>query len=194
MTLRNTAIIISIAAGLCFDIATADTRTTRSGKLTLRTDLKDELPQQIAYYDSVSTDSLRIGGYDKPLRSLRETFFVHNNYSAIISSVSISFTYRSDDGLMLHSRIINIKCNIPPSETRQLSMTAWDRQYAYYYVDTRIKPRSKGAIPYIVEIEPLHVSFLSSEFSSSVFTDSYNETRHDPEDHDASISEEYIIY
>ncbi len=190
MTLKNTIITISLVAGLCFNIATADTRTTRGGKLTLRSDKKQNLPDGIHNYDSMTIDSLSISGYDKPLRSLRETFFVHNNYSQILSSISVSFTYRSDDGLMLHSRTINIKCHIPPSETRQLFMTSWDRQYAYYFVDTRIKPRSKGAIPYIVEIEPFYATFLSEEYINPTLQYPYNETRHDLEDHGAPIFEE----
>jgi len=190
MTLRNTVIITSLIAGLCIDIATAYTHTTRRGKLTLRSDYNTEMPIDISDYDSLSVDSLSISGYDKPLRSLRETFFVHNNYSQILTSVSISFTYRSDDGLMLHSRAINIKCHIPPSETRQLAMTAWDRQYAYYFIDTRIKPQSKGAIPYIVEIVPFYATFITDEFRTPILLYPDNETRHDSENHGALISEE----
>lgn len=189
MTLRNTVIIILIA-GLWLDIATAYTHTTRRGKLILRSDYKTEMPIDLSYYDSLSVDSLNISGYDKPLRSLRETFFVHNNYSQILTSVSISFTYRSDDGYMLHSRAINIKCHIPPSETRQLFMTAWDRQYAYYFVNTRIKPRSKGAIPYIVEIVPFYATFIADGFRSPILLYPDNNTRHDSENHGALIISE----
>ena len=58
----------------------------------------------------ISPDSLTITSYDKPLRSMRETFFVTNNHrSMTMLSITLQFTYRRhDNGAMLHSRTATI--------------------------------------------------------------------------------------
>ncbi|MCM1022175.1 MAG: hypothetical protein NC343_07885 [Muribaculum sp.] len=109
--------------------------------------------------DSIITDivcdSIQIHSYDKPLRSLRETFFVANKMSGdTISSVQLTLTYTAvADSTMLHSRTATIPCNIPPQQTRQLYLIAWDRQYTYFSENTRIKPQNTKAIEYRTAIE-----------------------------------------
>ncbi len=163
MTARNANVIIILIGMLLLNIGASNppTRTTRRDKLELRTDtVNDGLDiLDMANATEVDVDSLKITAYDKPLRSLRETFFVTNLYSTTITSLIIEFIYTGDDGLMLHSRTANIRCDIPAGETRQLYTTAWDRQYTYYYYNTRITPKSKGAISYYVDIEPKFVTF-----------------------------------
>ena len=63
--------------------------------------------------------ALTITSYDKPLRSMRETFFVTNNHrSMTMLSIILQFTYRRhDNGAMLHSRTATIAANIPPRDT-----------------------------------------------------------------------------
>lgn len=99
-----------------------------------------------------ATDSLTISGYDKPLRSGQETLFVTNHSRSEISLVSVTITYTSVNGEMLHQRSINIPCAIPEGETRQLAFRSWDKQQAYYHHTTRVIPRSPKAIPYRAEI------------------------------------------
>lgn len=165
----TTAVTAMLAALLFADIANADTRTTRRGRLTLRSGSVEEMSHDLNT-EASTPDSVVISGYDKPLRSTYETFFVTNGYSAPLTSVSLSFTYRSLDGTMLHSRTATIKCLIPPHETRQLFMSAWDRQFTYYSINTRIRSRSEGAVPYITEIKPLGIEFISGNIHPDSIT------------------------
>lgn len=105
--------------------------------------------------DSAAICALTVSAYDKPLRSLRETFFVTNsNLSDTVTSLRLTFTYHTvADSLMLHRRTVTVPCDIPPGQTRQLYTTAWDRQYTYYSAGTRIQPSSNKAIPYLTTIE-----------------------------------------
>ena len=135
------------------------TNTTRTGKLKPRTFQITDCPDRDQCVDSVATDSLIINNYDKPLRSLHETFFLTNRYSSALSSITVKLTYYDHDNLMFHSRTVTIPCHIPANETRQLSIIAWDKQYAFYYHDTRITPQKVGAVPYSVIIEPKTVTF-----------------------------------
>lgn len=120
------------------------------------------LHRQLWRFDNrISPDSLTITSYDKPLRSMRETFFVTNNHrSMTMLSITLQFTYRRhDNGAMLHSRTATIAANIPPGETRQLYVTSWDRQYSYYHHATRIRPRSPKAVAYDTDISAISAAF-----------------------------------
>ena len=104
--------------------------------------------------DSAAADLIKITSYDKPLRSLRETFFVTNlSATDTLTRLMVSLTYLSvSDSAMLHSRSASLSCEIPPLQTRQLYLVAWDRQYTYYSENTRIRPSGTRAIPYRTRI------------------------------------------
>lgn len=102
----------------------------------------------------VSADSLRLHGYDKPLRSMHETFFATNPGTTSISAVTLDIIYRDLAGNMLHARRLRIACDIPPGQTRQLRTPAWDRQQRHYFHLTRSHPTSPRAIPFTVALLP----------------------------------------
>ena len=77
--------------------------------------------------------NLIISGYDKPLTSRYETFFVTNNSSLHITSITVEFNYTDINGRQLHSRTAKIDCDIPPQQTRQLKTGSWDTQFNFYY-------------------------------------------------------------
>jgi hypothetical protein len=131
----------------------ADTKTTRKSlKAREVTVLAPDLEPMTA-----SGDSLLITGYDKPLRSTRETLFATNRHSTNLLAITLDIIYYDMDGSMLHSRRLTLACDIPPGETRQLKTVAWDRQQAYYFHGTRVTPRSEKAIAYRVDIRPINV-------------------------------------
>lgn len=139
--------ILAITAALTINVA-ADTKTTRRNlkaaeEKPLATDISMLTP---------ANDSITVSGYDKPLRSNQETLFVTNRSRSTLNMVSVTITYMSVNGEMLHRRSVNLSCLIPPGETRQIAFRAWDRQQAYYYHTTRVTPRSPKAIPYRAEI------------------------------------------
>lgn len=127
--------------------------TTRPGKLVPAPQRPDVCAAMIPA-DTVALDSLSVSAYDKPLRSLRETFFVTNNMSAdTLTSLRLMLTYTAvADSTMLHSRTVTVPCEIPPAQTRQLYLIAWDRQFTYYSENTRIKPQSSKAVAYSTQI------------------------------------------
>jgi len=139
----------------------ADTRTTR-GKLKAVRD-KDNVELRIENADTLSVlpcDSISVSGYDKALRSGRESLRVANHYPRRMAGIVVDIVYRhAGGGEMLHARRLKLGCDIPPGETRQLEWSAWDKQNRYYYYDTRVTPRSSKAVPYEVEIFPREVKF-----------------------------------
>lgn len=159
--MKKTVILTCMLTLLFLNVHSDD--TTRKGPLQPRI-----AAHQTASTDTItiegnriSPDSLTITSYDKPLRSMRETFFVTNNHrSMTMLSITLQFTYRRhDNGAMLHSRTATIAANIPPGETRQLYVTSWDRQYSYYHHATRIRPRSPKAVAYDTDISAISAAF-----------------------------------
>lgn len=96
----------------------------------------------------IDSSMLVISGYDKPLSSSFETFFVTNNTHATITAINITFDYNDNKKRQLHAVTKNISCTIPAGETRQLSIRSWDKQNSFYYYRS-VKPR-RQATPYSV--------------------------------------------
>lgn len=120
-------------------------RTTRS-RLTVKkeyisTTLGDTIKNPTA-------DIIKISGYDKPLNSTKETFFTTNNGERTIVGINITFNYFDNQNRQLHQVTKTINCSIPPGETRQLSISSWDKQKAFYYYRSP-QPR-RQATPYSV--------------------------------------------
>ncbi|MCM1092359.1 MAG: hypothetical protein NC421_00210 [Lachnospiraceae bacterium] len=159
--LFSVIIACAVVAVMALD---ADTRTTR-GKL--KAAVKDNAEFKIEEVDTlqvIPADSLSVSGYDKALRSGRESLRVANRYSRRVGGVVIDIVYRGvNGGEMLHARRLRLSCDIPSGETRQLEWSAWDKQNRYYYHDTRVTPRSVKAVPYQVDIFPREVKFADEK-------------------------------
>ena len=147
--MRNIILTLLIAT-LSLAQASADTRTTRrnlhrttSSAHTTATDITA----------AGSTDSITATHYDKALRSTRESIFLTNLHSTTVTQVTLTVTYVDSSGKMLHRREVTLECEIPPSQTRMATFTAWDKQKTFYYKGTRVTPRSPKAIPYDITIE-----------------------------------------
>jgi len=91
-------------------------------------------------------------GYEKALRSSKETIFITNLTDSIIAKATFTIDYLDTDNRLIHSRRICQKLNIPPSQTRRYDLPSWDTQKSYYYIHGA-KPR-KSATPYDVRIKP----------------------------------------
>jgi len=96
--------------------------------------------------------TLDISGYDKPLRSRRETFFASNNADASVEAISFTVTYFDRSNRQLHKRAERIDISIPAGETRQVSFKSWDTQLAFYYINSPVPARAQQATPYEVKI------------------------------------------
>lgn len=96
---------------------------------------------------------LKVSGYDKPLRSRRETFFVANHDGeAAVERLALTITYLDSAGKMLHKREVSLPCDIPAGETRNLSIPSWDGQQSFYFVRSSVPVRAAQATPYDVTI------------------------------------------
>lgn len=108
---------------------------------------------------SARTDSLRFdalckdiifSGYDKPLTSGHETWIVQNHSDESIRAMRVEITYLTPDGKLLHKREVDVKCVLPPGETRMAEVKSFDRQKSFYFYKSQAPRRS--ATPYMVKI------------------------------------------
>lgn len=106
-----------------------------------------------AAFDTVaisSRDSVRFYGYEKTLRSNRETMFVSNTGAREIGAIYFSISYFDTSGRLLHRARHRRHISIPAGETRRLDIPSWDKQFTFYYTGSP-KPRV-SAIPYTISI------------------------------------------
>ena len=103
-----------------------------------------------------SSGMLVLSGYDKPLRSSRESIFATNRSRRTISSVTLQIEYIDAKGRQLHSRDVTLAVRIPPGETRQLTFASWDKQHAFFY-NLSGKPRTSAGSPYSIRATPTRI-------------------------------------
>ncbi len=103
---------------------------------------------------TVCSDSVSVSvkGYDKPLRSRRETFFIVNADTALtVERACLTITYFDMDGRMLHRRSENLDCEVPALETRRVAIPSWDTQRTFFFHLSDPPARAVGT-PYQVTI------------------------------------------
>lgn len=101
--------------------------------------------------DSIATADgeapIRLSGYDKPLRSPRESLFVTNNTTLDIDGIVLALDYFDKSGRKIHSRSVTVRCDLPKGQTRKIDFASWDIQQSFYY-KLSPQPRRDGASPY----------------------------------------------
>lgn len=137
---------------LAFIVATtvlADRRNTSRSRLSTAQPVAEEA--QTPVYEFIIPDSAEIvlSGYDKPLRSTRETEFITNNTPHHITRIVLTTVYFDINGRMLHTMARNIDVDLPAGDTRKIDFTSWDRQKSFYY--HRSTPPRTSAIPYSIK-------------------------------------------
>ncbi len=110
----------------------------------------------------VNPGQINFSGYDKPLRSSRETFFATNATEAYIHTIIITTEYFDLAGRQLHKQSRRVAAQIPAGETRQLTMPSWDTQQSFYYHKSN-PPRRANAYPYNIKITADTLFTTSSE-------------------------------
>lgn len=103
--------------------------------------------------DTVTTPiDVVITGFDKPLRSSKETFFVVNRSDRELLGVALTISYSDMSGRNLLKRNEFIPCDIDPGDTGYLYLPSWDRQKTFYYHrNPPYRPRT-SATPFDVAI------------------------------------------
>lgn len=95
--------------------------------------------------------SVTLSGYNKPAASARETLFLTNASDRTLTSIALTISYRTMQGIEIHRRSVAIDCMVPPGQTRLAEYPSWDRQHTFYYYRSE-RPRKK-ATPYEVAID-----------------------------------------
>lgn len=126
---------------------------------TMRRDLKAKPTATAATADarldtvvSPEAHTVEFNGYDKPLRSRRETFFATNNGTAPVRRLAFTISYYDLDRHLLHRASHNVEADIPAGEQRMVGVRSWDVQLAFYYTRTTVDHKSSKATPYDIEI------------------------------------------
>jgi hypothetical protein len=143
--------MLSLTAGLLIPTSHGERKNSITGKL--KPGNTPVVYATVEPFDTiVANNNVKFSGYEKTLRSLRETMFVTNTGNRIIEAVYFHITYFDSDGRQLHQASVHKSITIPVGETRKLDIPSWDRQCTFYYVGS---PRPRvSAIPYSVAITP----------------------------------------
>lgn len=105
---------------------------------------------------TAATGDIVISGYDKPLRSTGESFFVTNNLTRDITGIEVTITYLDMHHRRLHERTVMIDIDIPAGDTRRVDISSWDKRQVFFY-HLGPKPRSGVASPFDVTVIPKRV-------------------------------------
>ena len=133
-----------------FRIEKNSERNSTAGKVKIegRELNSDNLPEDLK--------KCSFSGYDKEATSSRESFIVSNPSEKILTGFKVKINYLDMQGRMLHSRIVEESCIVPPGESRRIDIKSWDTQHVFYY-HLGNEPR-RVATPFQVEFKP--VSFF----------------------------------
>ena len=128
-------------------------RTTRRGLKAVAPTAVNAVAMR---HDTVtpSPGMIDVAGYDKPLRSSRETLFVTNRSSRTLKGVELRIIYLDAKGRQLHEAVHWLLA----AETRRLSFKSWDLQRTFYYRLTG-RPRTSDGTMYDVSIRPLRAAY-----------------------------------
>lgn len=140
-----------IAAIALLAVSAAAQRTTRARLQNGAADAQPA-PAECTVIAAPSPQYVSVSGYDKPLRSRRETFFVTNNGDTPIEGIAFTINYFDSNNRQLHAASHNVSVQIPPSETRQVNIKSWDSQQSFYYTRSTAPARADQATPYDVKI------------------------------------------
>ena len=140
---------------LCFiaaDLSAQGQRTTRRNLKSLPAVQAESAADTVA--TAADSTAVTFSGYEKTLRSSKETFFATNNTGRVITDLSVALTYKDMSGRILDRRLVNVAVEIPAGETRRIDINSWDRQKAFYYHLSAV-PRSSQVTPYRINVRLL---------------------------------------
>ena len=144
--LRPRTTLIIIILSLCASFAQ---RTTRPG-LKLQ-----PMPEAETPADTATAASIALSGYEKTLKSAKESLLATNRGTDTISEIGITIDYLDSKGRQLHRRALKLTPAdaLEPGQTRQFEFKSWDSQRVWYYRLSE-PPRAKGqATPYDVAVK-----------------------------------------
>ena len=123
----------------------ADTTVMTEGSLTICSPC-------VPCNEGYSIEQAQITGFDKRTESTVESFFVTNTTDRSLTGLDFTLTYLTLEGRQLHSRHVEIDCDIPPGETRKYDIRSFDRQKSFYYHKSQA-PTRRQASPFRIDIQ-----------------------------------------
>lgn len=153
--MKNELFSVFVLSAVALTAADCDVMAQRTTRRNLHAQVAADVRGASSLRSLAAPDAsvVTVRGYDKPLRSRRETFFVTNNMkSDTLRRVYLTFTYVDGSGRMLHSQSREVECELPPAETRQMNVPSWDVQQNFYFVRSSVSNRAAQATPFDVKI------------------------------------------
>ncbi len=150
-------LLLVCAISLSIAMVAMPQKTTR-GKLRLREDVMIHHMEKVNDTIVPANGEIGLYGYEKAQQSATESFFLTNNTGREIVSIAVSISYFNMRGEKLHSRTEEVKCDIPPSETRKIDLKSWDRQRLWYYFGSHAR-HTDFSNPYDIRF---HIDFVVS--------------------------------
>lgn len=102
--------------------------------------------------EGYSIEQAQITGFDKRAEATVESFFVTNTTDRRLVGLDFTLTYLTLEGKQLHSRHVEIDCDIPPGETRKFDIRSFDRQKSFYYHKSQA-PVRRRATPFRISVQ-----------------------------------------
>lgn len=115
------------------------------------------------YNHGCSIDQIIFSGFDKTIKSSKESFFIKNNTDRALKGVVVSIDYRMPDGRQLTKRLLRLVCDIPAGETRKVDIPTFDIQHSYYYLRSAAPKKGGNAFEVIFIPEAYYFQLLLSE-------------------------------
>lgn len=114
---------------------TGPTRVPKTPKTEISATVSDSLVQRTDTIHAPARDAVILSGFDKTVRAYKESFFVTNSLpdSLTITALELTLDYSDMSGRQIHRSEPTVRCYIPPGQTRQITIPAWDRQHTFYY-------------------------------------------------------------
>ncbi|MDE5744303.1 MAG: hypothetical protein K2H84_01425 [Paramuribaculum sp.] len=149
-------IIIALLIALTALCANAD-KTTRKGLKAIPAKEQPAKSDSLDFF-APSPGMIRLSGYDKPLRSYRESIYITNASRRPLRFINLEITYLDEQGKQLHRRNVKLNVTVPAGETRQLTFSSWDKQRNMYYVKSG-KPRTSDGTPYSIAARVIEAAY-----------------------------------
>ena len=111
--------------------------------------------QPTIQYDTITAppaDSIALSGFEKPLRSVRESLFVTNHTCRPLTGVILEVSYFDMHGNLLHRATREASVTLPAGETRRIELPSFDRQQLFYYHQSPLPRGAVQATPFDVKV------------------------------------------
>lgn len=129
-------------------------RTTRAGRLRANVAARPAAATPCAGDTICASTEFTVSGYDKPLRSTGESFFITNRSEHNVNAIELRLTYLDINKRQLHERTVWVTIDLPARATRRADIPSWDKRQTLYYVKG-VQPRRDNVTPFDVVIVPL---------------------------------------